>query len=389
MDNRNIAKGKKKSLLKRVNSWLHLWLGLASGLVVFVVCLTGTIFVFHEEINDFNNAEVLSVQVPKGAHKLPADRILANLKKEYPKIMPSQYTEFSDQNRSVLIKSMDRSEGASLMSLCSVYADPYTGKILKVDHTYGFFRLMVRIHINLMLGKTGSYIVQISTVIFLLELISGLIWWWPKRWSNSTVNKSFKIKWNANWKRINLDLHNVLGFYILPLALLLTVTALMISYAPVKTTVFKMFGGTGKETPVYRIKHPADSTKNSLALEQIIDPFRKELPGLRQLTATIPSPRSGAVLMRLEQSATLLTFEGSQQFVDQYSGLEIPISKEIHKGDRLLNTTIALHIGAWYGLVGKILTFIVCLICTSLPITGFIIWYNRKFKKKKVIKSIQ
>ncbi|WP_206531738.1 PepSY-associated TM helix domain-containing protein [Sphingobacterium sp. DR205] len=375
-------KGKTQPAWRRISNWLHLCLGLSSGIIVFVVCLTGTLFVFHEEINDYNNREVRFVQVPVSGSKIAIDTILQNLKRTYPDIVASQYTEYSDKNKAVVFRAMNIGVPA-YKSLCSVYADPYTGAILKVDHTYAFFRLLIGIHINLLLGNVGSHIVQIATVIFLFELISGLIWWWPKRWNKSTLTKSFKIKRNANWKRINLDLHNVLGFYVIPFALVLTVTALVISYAPVKEAVFKIAGGSGKEKPIYRLKHPVDSTKNQLPMEDLIAPWRPELQHLKQLTSTLPSSRTGAILVRLEKTATLLTFEGYQQFVNSYSGEKIPISDAVSKDDHLLNTTISLHIGAWWGIIGKILTFIVCLICTSLPITGFIIWYNKKFKKKK------
>ncbi|WP_278021146.1 PepSY domain-containing protein [Flavobacterium ginsengisoli] len=34
-------------------AWLHLWLGLASGIIVVIVSLTGCIYVFENEIKDF------------------------------------------------------------------------------------------------------------------------------------------------------------------------------------------------------------------------------------------------------------------------------------------------------------------------------------------------
>ena len=49
----NTKKKSKKSLFKRVMAWLHLWLGLASGIIVVIVSLTGCIYVFEHEIKDF------------------------------------------------------------------------------------------------------------------------------------------------------------------------------------------------------------------------------------------------------------------------------------------------------------------------------------------------
>ena len=49
-----------KTLKKNIN-FLHLWLGLSSGLIVFIVALTGSILVFEEEIDAFINPEFYKV----------------------------------------------------------------------------------------------------------------------------------------------------------------------------------------------------------------------------------------------------------------------------------------------------------------------------------------
>lgn len=49
----------------------------------------------------------------------------------------------------------------------------------------------------------------------------------------------------------------------------------------------------------------------------------------------------------------------------------------------LMRSNYSLHVGAIGGLSTKIIYFIASLICASLPVTGFIIWYNRKWGKKK------
>jgi uncharacterized iron-regulated membrane protein len=49
---------------------------------------------------------------------------------------------------------------------------------------------------------------------------------------------------------------------------------------------------------------------------------------------------------------------------------------------RATDATYDLHVGAFFGFPGKILAFIMSLFCASLPITGFIIWWGRRNKKK-------
>jgi uncharacterized iron-regulated membrane protein len=51
--------------------------------------------------------------------------------------------------------------------------------------------------------------------------------------------------------------------------------------------------------------------------------------------------------------------------------------------DKLLRMNYDIHVGAILGLPGKILMFFASLICASLPITGFYIWWGRRNKKKR------
>jgi len=52
-------------------------------------------------------------------------------------------------------------------------------------------------------------------------------------------------------------------------------------------------------------------------------------------------------------------------------------------GEKALRMNFDIHTGQILGLPTKIIAFIACIIGASLPVTGFIIWYNRKWAKKK------
>jgi uncharacterized iron-regulated membrane protein len=55
-----------------------------------------------------------------------------------------------------------------------------------------------------------------------------------------------------------------------------------------------------------------------------------------------------------------------------------------NNGERVIDANLNIHTGSILGVAGKILAFIVGLIATSLPITGFYIWWGRKKKRKFV-----
>lgn len=52
-------------------------------------------------------------------------------------------------------------------------------------------------------------------------------------------------------------------------------------------------------------------------------------------------------------------------------------------GQQIIRMNFDIHVGSIGGLGTKILAAFVSLVGASLPVTGFIIWYNRKWGKKK------
>lgn len=52
-------------------------------------------------------------------------------------------------------------------------------------------------------------------------------------------------------------------------------------------------------------------------------------------------------------------------------------------GARIMLAIKPLHTGEIFGLGSKIIYFIVCLIATLLPFTGFVIWFRKRSKKQK------
>ncbi len=60
---------RKKSSFQKVNNWLHLWLGLASGIIVFIVCITAAVWVFSEEITYLTEPSIRAqIRQDPGAH---------------------------------------------------------------------------------------------------------------------------------------------------------------------------------------------------------------------------------------------------------------------------------------------------------------------------------
>ena len=116
-----------KKIAKKIASQLHLWLGVSSGLVVFIVALTGCLLVFEEELEPVINKPFHIVQVPKKANRLPLDNLTAIASNAFPANKLSRIIIEKEEERTVLFGF---GLGKKEKEILTVAVNPYTGKIV-------------------------------------------------------------------------------------------------------------------------------------------------------------------------------------------------------------------------------------------------------------------
>ncbi|MBF4463617.1 PepSY domain-containing protein [Flavobacterium sp. LC2016-12] len=374
-------KTKQKSKWSKLNHWLHLWLGLSSGIIVFIVSLTGVLFIFCDDIIDGLAYDSLYVSEVK-EQRLSPEEILAAFKKQLPDRKASYFITYRDPERTIKLASSTKERDLQFS-----WIDPYTGKILTSGKAYDFFYVIAHIHSgHIPFGDVGNLIVEISVWIFLIELITGLILWWPKKWNKSTKKQSFSIKTNASFKRLNYDLHNVPGFYNLLPALFITITGLIIVNKTLNKTTHKIFDGMPRAYAEIRdLKPEYDSTKTFAPISPIVQKLFSTDKTVEQVKLSVAAKDSITSLFAVAaEDIGLKGIQNGKTFsINRYTGQEIEIPVKVMNGLNIDDTTMNLHIGFWAGWIGKILTLAVGLVCMFLPVTGFLIWYGRRNKKKK------
>lgn len=266
------------------------------------------------------------------------------------------------------------------------YIDPYTGKITGViDYKYEFFNLVKSLHWSLLLNTPyGQPIVGVATLIFVIMLITGMILWWPKKWNRANYNKSFKIKWDAKFKRLNYDLHNVPGFYALMVTTVISLTGLV--------WAFKWFQQLVYVAAVLNTTPPANPVVKSQEIHIAAVTAPLDIAFAKSLNTLSDAKRIGiSYPVGKEQTIYAYGYRSEETYYnydqlqfDQYTGrlLARQNYKEKNRGEKLVGMNYDIHVGAVLGLPGKILAFIASLIAASLPVTGTLIWIGRKRKKK-------
>ncbi|UZR98294.1 PepSY-associated TM helix domain-containing protein [Chondrinema litorale] len=368
----------EKSKLRKIIDWLHLWPSLVSSLIVIFVCLTGTIIVFCDEIIDFANRDVLYVSEVKN-ERLPTEELLTKFRAAYPnRKAPGYMVSYKDPARSVKFNSYDLDKGLRL-----VYMNPYTGEIMKDDGTIYFFYITAHLHNSLLLGPVGEWIVDISTIIFVIGLITGIVLWWPKRWTKREMNNSFTVRWGAKFKRVNYDLHNVFGFYTLSISFVLAITGLIIAFKPFAAATVSMFGGDPSHAWEEQLPKN-DSTMAIAPINPVLDRYYQKYPEVTAVQlGTYFMDKQGYYMLNASSFVGLKNYVGQAFFINKYTGEEINVPNKAMLHEDIENTWWMLHMGTWLGLLGKTITFITGIVATSLPVTGFIIWWGKRKKKPK------
>lgn len=370
---------------------IHLWLGLASGLVVLIISLTGCLYVFIEELRPLIYADRMYVPVPSNHKRLPLSILKEKAEMAIGRPYVLQNVEVPSQENgtySFRTRKINKEAiwyGNYYEHHYRVYLNPFSGEIVKVENSkWEFFNLVVYTHVSLLLGeKVGGTIVGYGILMFVILLISGIVLWWPKNKSAAKQRVWFKWKEGTQWKRKNYDLHNILGFYAMLILLVISITGLVWSFNWVNDSVqWVANGGKSMEK-----KKPLFSDTTQLAtvtpIDQILLASQKHTPEAKAYFINFPKDHKGTVSVFARDGQA--NYKSIRSQYDQHTGVLLKTEKfaDLKGGEIMRSLNYDLHVGSVLGLPGKILAFLASLISASLPVTGFIVWWGKHHKNKK------
>jgi uncharacterized iron-regulated membrane protein len=392
-----------KPIRKFLND-IHLYAGLTCGLIVIAVCLSGTIYVYNTEIREFFDSERYFVE-SQGASK-SLDELKSTLETQVDgKIVGVNV--FQEEGRTVQFSV--KKEGQERQA--TLYVDPYTGSILADNKektaTEEFMGYMFSLHRWLLLDKIeepilqsmtnqelGRFINGVATLLFLLGVLTGIFIWVPQKAKN--WKQGLKIKWSGNWKRVNHDLHNTLAFYSLVILFIMAVTGPFWSYQWYKTGWQKTWDtyqapkeeqkgsrseqADKKEAPSEQEGQPT----YMLSLDEILVAANTKLDYAGNVRITLPEKPGGDVSISKSRTG-FFARAGADQLKLNPENLEVKEANlfgDLPVRHQIGRSVKALHTGEIFGQFTKFLWFLACLIATSLPITGTLIWWNKRKKKK-------
>ncbi|MCF0055996.1 PepSY domain-containing protein [Dyadobacter sp. CY356] len=400
---------KSKYTFRKLVNDLHLWVGLPSAIILFIMCLTGTIYAFRVDITHFLDTDKFTI-TPGNRSLMPLASLTAKVEAEikgkisniqipenkseawtFALNIPEKGEKKEAQQKDKTSRTAGKKEEPKLKSV-SYFVDPYNGKIIGDAQTssFTFFATTLKIHRWLLLDKKiGGVISGTAALMMIFLQISGLILWFPakiKSWKKSqSWSAGFKVKTDASFKRVNFDLHKTLGFYAFFFVTIMAITGPYFAFDWYKEGFIKAMGVEKKENPVSKVE------ENSIAvpLETVIANANNFYTYPGNIRINMPSDSLGVYAVLKSQSGFFTLAAIDRVYFDQYSGSMVRLEKYSEKpfGEKITSSVKFIHTGELFGTFSKLLYFIACLLATSLPVSGFLIWYNRGKKKPEKVKT--
>ena len=402
--------------MKKIFRKIHLWLSVPFGLIITLVCFSGAMLVFENEVNEWFRRDLYYVETVKES-PLSMDKLLEKVATTLPdSVSVTGVSISSDPGRAYQV-SLSKPRRASL------YVDQYTGEVKGKSERSGFFMFMFRMHRWLLDSMNpgnegifwGKMIVGVSTLLLVFVLISGIVIWWPR--TRKALKNSLKITATKGWRRFWYDLHVAGGMYALIFLLAMALTGLTWSFPWYRTAFYKVFGVEVQQRVAQGHEQKSDAQKRNTKLaahrekkregnevrkgersrrpennhsdmysvtspfvywQEIYDKLRRQNPEYKQISIS-----SGTASVSFNRF-------GNQRASDRYSFntdngefTETSLYQHQDKSGKIRGWIYSVHVGNWGGMFTRILTFIAALLGAALPLTGYYLWIKRLIKVRK------
>lgn len=370
---------------------IHWILGVVFGLTLIIIGITGAALSYEKEIISTINKDSYFVSAKSGQEKLSTKEIL----KKYIEINPTakiNSISFSNDDKSSTVLNI-ASDNPKDRRGQNIYINPYTAEVLPQVQGSEFFSFMMRLHRWMAfegdMQKVGKHVVALSTIACIILTLSGLIIYWP-RIKNSFLNSitfSFKSKKRAFLSSI----HSVVGLWVIPFFLLMTLTGLYWSYDWYRSAMFTVFQ---VEQPIRNapVKPKEEANKNHIIQNE--KDFNDYQKAVEMFNVFVQKDYANAVL-RIPQKGSVYTISyldiNSPHYrarnsieldIDSWKLLKHEKYSDKPLNEKIMSSILPLHSGEYFGWIGQFIMFISSALMALFVITGFMLYFDRLKKKK-------
>lgn len=369
-------------MFKKTLFQLHWFFGITAGLVLALMGITGAVVSFQDELLNALNPSVLKVEkLDSGV--LPPAELVRKVEATEGKQVAMLWVGIDSDSAARVFFTPPPGERRGQMR----YVDPYTGTYQGDAVGQDFFGLMLQLHRFLAMGQTGRQITGACTLMLIFFCLSGLYLRWPRKALNWRA--WLTLDWAKKGRSFNWDLHAVAGTWCMVFYLLAALTGLSWSYEWYNKGLQTLFGDShqGEQRKGGRGQRGPAGPAPVADYEAIWASIQKAAgPELSLYNVRMP-PAAG-------QPATVFYLRTDSPHERAFNQIVLdPATGAIKKHERyddksykaqLLTSLYALHVGSYWGLTGRILVTVASLTMPLFFITGWLLYLDRRRKKRQV-----
>ena len=380
----------RSSLYRAIWRW-HFYAGLISVPFMILLAVTGSIYLFKNEINHTAFAYRNVVQA-QATPMQPPSRLTEEALAAVPGARLKSYAEPASPTTSALV-TLKGDDGKTL-----VYMNPYTGQVLDTVNANTEFMFVARkLHSLVYFGDYASYVIEAVGGFALILVVTGFYLWWPRRQAGGVLTVRGTSRQRIWWR----DVHAVTGALAGVVIFFLAATGMpwskfwgahMQDYAntagvgypaklwdDVPSSTVPMSEATTKPGWVMENAPVPASTPTGAApirLDRAVDEAHK-LGITRGFEMSVPGDETGVYTAAIYPAD--LGKERTIHF-DQYTGKPLvdlafkdygPIGKAIEFG-------INVHMGQEFGLLNQIVMLATCLAIILSSVAAVVMWWKRR-----------
>jgi uncharacterized iron-regulated membrane protein len=352
-----------KSTLKTI----HTWIGIASGVFLSVIALTGSVILFRA---DFERAALPpSATARDGSRRVSLDDAAREIAKIRPGAAVRRVSIPAEPGAPYIVQVQSAGKRTERFAV-----DSTTARVLgAIQPTWVDW--MVDLHRNLLAGTTGRSIVGgFGIVLFLLSATGLLMWLTGARNWRAWVS----VRRRGSTVRFNYELHRAAGLWAYGFLTLISFTGVELAYPNTFRDAVQSL--TGKPATVRSPK--GGGSKTRLSLDEYVRLGRAAMADGVPIEMRLPEGAKGPIDVRLYRAGDLAP-SGNHVYLDPATGSVVMVDRIADRpiGARFLAAMSPLHYAEFGGMTVKIAWALFGLAPLLLLVTGLLAWWKPAKKK--------
>lgn len=346
--------------------WLHTWSGITIGVVMLLFALTGAALAMRDQIDGRLMAPL--THASRCGQGQPIDALVDRAKAARPgeKLKAVNVGNRPGETVAVEFRNDDL-----------LYFDACDGRMLGAQNEYGGFSgtmdWLHRFHF-IEDGRFVGGVFNLAILIFLV--LGGIVLWWP----NSRAALRSRITYDRKLPRTArlLSLHRVTGIYAFVLLLLLTLTAVPISFGWAKSLIET---ATGSSVATPKPPKRAMAKGPPLSLDRIRAIALAQMPASQSISINFPKKKGEPLRVELLEAGAPHINAKSYLFMDPVTGAPLKrahYDTDIPLGRKVYLYCIALHAGLVGGIGYQLLLLVCCLLVPVEFYSGVVAYFRRR-----------